>query len=54
MSTDPATARDPATEVMASIDTDGAISRLVIADISEDGAWVSIPEAASASLTEWC
>lgn len=54
MVTDPATAQDPADEIMASIDSDGADSRLVIADISEDGAWLSIPEAASACLSEWC
>lgn len=54
MAPDPATAQDQADEVMASIDSDGADSRLVIADISEDGAWLSIAETAAAPLSEWC
>ena len=54
MVNDPVTAHDPGDDVMASIDSDGANSRLVIADISEDDAWLSIREAASACLPEWC
>ncbi len=54
MVTDPATAQEPADEIMASIDSNGADCRLVIADISEDGAWLSISESASACLEEWC
>ena len=40
-------------EVMASIDGDGDDPRLVIADITADGTWLSAPEAAAASLPEW-
>lgn len=54
MASDPATAQGPADEIMASIDSDGADARLVIADISDDGAWLSIPEGAAAPLGEWC
>ena len=40
-------------EVMASIDAEGDDPRLVIADITADGTWLSASEAAAASLAEW-
>ena len=40
-------------EVMASIDGDGDGSRLVIADVSADGTWLSVPADAAATLAEW-
>lgn len=40
-------------EVMASIDAGGDAPRLVIADITADGTWLSVPEAVAASLSEW-
>ena len=40
-------------EVMASIDAGGDGPRLVIADISAEGTWLSVSEAAAASLDEW-
>ena len=40
-------------EVMAAIDSDGHGPRLVIADITADGTWLSASEAAAASLAEW-
>ena len=40
-------------DVMASIDASGCDETLVIADISTDDAWLSIPTGAAAPLTEW-
>lgn len=40
-------------EVMAAIDSDGAGPRLVIADISADESWLSMPASAAASLADW-
>ena len=40
-------------EVMASIDADGDDARLVIADVSADGTWLSVREDAAATLLEW-
>lgn len=40
-------------EVMASIDGDGAVSRLIIADITGNDRWISIRARAAAPLTEW-
>jgi hypothetical protein len=40
-------------EVMAAIDSDGHGPRLVIADISADESWVSMPARAAASLADW-
>ena len=40
-------------EVMASIDAEGDDPRLVIADITADGTWLSVSETAAASLAEW-
>lgn len=50
-----AAASDPAGdgEVMVSVDGSGAAARVVIADISRDGAWVSFPLAEAAAITEW-
>lgn len=58
MATDTVTPPDvgpSAPEVMASIDAegDGDGPRLVIADITADGTWLSAPAAAAASLSEW-
>ena len=41
---------DRSTEVMASVDEDG---RYVIADISEDEAWLSIADDVAAPLPDW-
>ena len=49
----PAGAGSEGPEVMASIDADGDAPRLVIADITADGTWLSAAEAAAASLAEW-
>ena len=43
-----------APEVMASIDGEGERSRLVIADVTADGTWLSVSAEAAATLTEWC
>lgn len=40
-------------EVMAAIDSDGRGPRLVIADISADESWLSMPATAAASLADW-
>jgi hypothetical protein len=40
-------------EVMAAIDSDGRGPRLVIADISTDGSWLSVPATAAACLADW-
>jgi hypothetical protein len=40
-------------EVMAAIDSDRHGPRLVIADISADGSWLSMPATATASLADW-
>jgi len=40
-------------EVMASVDVTGGVERLVIADISADESWLSIPEDAAASVLKW-
>jgi len=55
MATDTVTPRDgsSAPEVMASIDAEGDDPRLVIADITADGTWLSASEAGAASLAEW-
>lgn len=41
------------TDVMASIDDEGAEERLVIADVSRDDAWLAVPSADAAALGEW-
>ena len=52
MATDTMTPSDGA-EVMASIDGEGEGSRLVIADVTADGTWLSVPEESAAPLDEW-
>ncbi|MFB6229369.1 MAG: hypothetical protein ABEH88_12600 [Halobacteriales archaeon] len=39
-------------EIMAAIDDDGSVRRLVIADVSTDGSWLSAPTHASVSVGE--
>ncbi|MFC3477755.1 DUF7556 family protein [Halobacterium litoreum] len=41
------------TDVMASLDEEGRESRLVIADISQDEAWVSMTADAATPLSAW-
>jgi hypothetical protein len=54
MTPDIATALPPATDdVMASVDGDGVAARFVIADISRDDAWLSIPLTEAATLPDW-
>ena len=53
MSTDAANPAHNGTDVMASLDDDGPESRLVIADISTDDAWVSVTEADATPLSAW-
>lgn len=55
MSSDPVTSSESGAdtaEVMASIET-GEEQRLIIADITVEGSWISMPTAATASLPEW-
>ena len=40
-------------EVMAAIDRSGAAARLVIADVSRDGSWLTIPRSEAPLLREW-
>ena len=40
-------------EVMASVEVAGSDTRFVIADISRDGAWVSVDESAAPTLEAW-
>lgn len=42
-----------AADVMASIDDGGPEERLVIADVSRDEAWVTVPSADAAPLSAW-
>ncbi|WP_232686748.1 DUF7556 family protein [Halobacterium zhouii] len=49
----PPTPRDSGTDVMASLDGDGSDSRLVIADISRDEAWVSMTANDATPLPAW-
>lgn len=42
-----------AEDVMASVDDDGTLERFVIADISRDDAWVSLPLCEATPLAEW-
>ena len=41
------------TEVMASVDIDGSTRQLIIADLSEEDAWISMPESASVRASAW-
>jgi hypothetical protein len=53
MSIDAATPSQHGSDVMASLDDEGRESRLVIADISRDDAWVSVTEADATPLSAW-
>ena len=48
-----ATPAGPSPEVMASVEEAGSKTRLVIADISQDGAWVSADTTATRGLEAW-
>ena len=50
-----AAASDPVEDgdVMVSVDGDGPAARVVIADISRDGAWISFPLAEAAAIGDW-
>lgn len=41
------------TEVMASVDTKGSNRRLIIADLSQEDAWISMPMSESVPVTVW-
>jgi len=43
---------DSSEDVMAAIDEAGGVPRLVIADVTTDGSWLSAPEESAASLAE--
>jgi hypothetical protein len=43
----------PGTDVMASLDDEGTESRLVIADISRDEAWMSVAADEATALSAW-
>ena len=45
----PATAND----VMASVDDDGTTEEFIIADISRDNTWISVPLNEAATLPNW-
>lgn len=51
--TTPGSALDGETEVMTSIDDDGSQRRVIIADITRNGAWISVPLSEAASLRAW-
>lgn len=54
MSIDPAVPEPAgAPEVMASIDGAASSRRLIIADVSADESWVSIPAANAIELPDW-
>jgi hypothetical protein len=53
MSIDAATPSQHGSDVMASLDDEGRESRLVIADISRDDAWVSVTEDDATPLSAW-
>lgn len=50
----PASAVDGESEVMASVDDDGAETRLIIADTSTDDAWIAMPIEDAVALSERC
>lgn len=41
-------------EVMASVDSSSSRPSYVIADVSRDGAWLSVSQTDAPVLTEWC
>lgn len=44
---------ESAPDVMASVDDDGSTERFVIADISRDDAWLSMPLSEATILSDW-
>ncbi|QLG48400.1 DUF7556 family protein [Natrinema halophilum] len=40
-------------EVMAAIDRTGERARLVISDVTRDGAWLTVPEAEAVTVKAW-
>ena len=49
-----ATRYDPtAGRVMASIDAERGVERLIIADVSRDDAWIAMPVGDAPHLTDW-
>jgi len=52
MEWNPLPAPDRSDDVMAAIDEDGGVPRLVIADVTTDGSWLSAPTDVAASLAE--
>lgn len=50
----PASAVDGEPEVMASVDDDGAETRLIIADTSTDDAWIAMAIEDAVALSERC
>lgn len=43
----------PSGMVMASIDSERDGERLIIADVSRDDAWISMPKGAAPTLSTW-
>lgn len=55
MTQDHTPVRDAETpEVMAAVDDADSRPSYVIADVSRDGAWLSVPETDAVILSEWC
>lgn len=52
MARDPLSAADGTDDVMAAIDEEGGVTRLVIADVSTDESWLAAPAESAASLAE--
>jgi hypothetical protein len=52
MESDPPSAPDRTDDVMAAIDEESGVPRLVIADVSTDESWLSAPADAAACLAE--
>jgi len=40
-------------EIVATVDDTGDAPQFVVADITRDGAWLSVPTGAACSLREW-
>ena len=55
MEASPTTATLPvaADDIMASVDDDGTMEKFVIANISRDNSWISIPLEEAAALPSW-
>lgn len=53
MARDTTPAAVPDSEVMASVDDDDGRERLIIADVSRDGAWISAPTETAIAVSEW-